>query len=263
MQPTVRTLTLKKDYPTEFCICTITTNLTEYENMKNSFTEKGFENNCTFLIADNSNGNIYNPYYAIKRFLQESNAKYTLVVHQDVRCIDTIEILKHRLTELDNMDNKWGICGNAGAIDYKQMVYFLKNIDEVKITKGLPVKVFSLDENFLIFKTEASVGISSNINSFHLYGTDICLHADMQGYSCYVIPFMINHLSKGNLKDLKNYTSEFINLYGYKLRSRFVQTTCTKFYLGKSVLRNKIYNSSFFFFGIKAFRRLAISIKPK
>jgi hypothetical protein len=260
MQNSFTKVQIEKEYSQDFCICTIVTNIAEYEIMKHSFEATGFTNSCNYLIADNTNNNVFDAYQAIRRFLQESNAKYTIVVHQDVRCKDAKIDLEHCLAELTKKDNAWAICGNAGGIDYKNMVYHIHNI-EVRKTKGLPIKVFSLDENFLVFNTAKQLSISANINGFHFYGTDLCIIADLLGYSSYVIPFMVEHLSKGNLKDLELHKTNFILKYGYKLRSRFMQTSCDKFFLGNSVSQNKLYNISFIFFWIKAYRRIANKFK--
>ena len=89
-------------------------------------------------------------------------------------------------------------------------------------------------KNLLIINKATSVTISSDISGFHLYGTDLCIIADFLGYNCYVIPFMVKHLSLGNLKELSKHVDRFIDLYGKKIRSRYVETTCTKFYLSNS-----------------------------
>ncbi len=52
-------------------------------------------------------------------------------------------------------------------------------------------------------KTETLISVSANIHNFHFYGTDICIVADILGYTSYVIPFMVKHLSKGNLDDME------------------------------------------------------------
>jgi len=245
-----------KEYRSTFCICTIVTNFGEYELMQQSFKQAGFDEGCVYVVADNSTGNIFDAYEAIRRFLQESDAAYTIIVHQDVRCEDSVEVLNACLAQLEEKDKSWAICGNAGASGYKQMTYYLNNAGDVRKSSDLPKRVYSLDENLLIIKTAAQLSVSSDIGNFHFYGTDLCIVADLLGYSAYVIPFMVNHLSKGNLDDLEMKKPAFVEKYGYKLRSRFMQTSCTNFYLDKSPAKNRFMNSRFVFFWIKAKTRL-------
>ena len=256
MQNSFTKIGLEKEYELQFSICTIVSNLNEYALMKISFENAGFTNDCEYLIADNTTGNVFDGYSAIRRFLQESKATYTIIVHQDVRCEDNIGVLKSCLQALNKKDKNWAVCGNAGGIDYRQVIFHLNNNGDVRKTAGLPLKVNTLDENLLIVKTSALLTVSADVKNFHFYGTDICIIADLLGYTAYVIPFMVQHLSKGNLTDMEAKKQPFVEKYGYKLRSRFIQTTCTKFYIGKSIEQTKLLNSKPVFFWLKALRRL-------
>ena len=152
------------------------------------------------------------------------------------------------INSLEKADPFWAICGNAGAGGYHNFFYNLENNARIRKSKTLPAKVNSLDENLLIIKADSQLTISADINSFHLYGTDLCIIADFLGYNAYVVDFMVKHLSLGNVKELEEYKPDFLVKYGNKLRKRFIQTTCTKFYLSSSGLRNSFYNSRFIFF---------------
>ena len=244
-----------------FSICSVITNKEEYTLMRQSFETCDFTDGCEYIIADNTHGNIFDAYQAIGRFIRESQGKYLIIVHQDVRCIDNRSHLEKCLDDLGQKDNKWAICGNAGAIGYHQFVHHINNAGRIITNTNLPARVSSLDENLLIINKAASITISSDLNGFHLYGTDLCIIADFLGYNCYVIPFMVKHLSQGNLKELSKNVDKFIDQYGKKIRSRYVETTCTKFYLSNSVSKNKIYNSSFVFFFVKAAQRIKLLSK--
>jgi hypothetical protein len=225
-----------------FSICTIVTNLEEYALMKESFENCQFAGDCEYIIADNSKGNSFDAYQAIHRFIRESVGSYLIIVHQDIRCIDSKQQLTHCLNQLSELDDKWAVCGNAGAKGYHQDILYINNNGKVIKHGGLPAKVNSLDENLLIIKKDSAMTISPDLSGFHLYGTDLCIIADFLGYTSYVIPFMVKHLSHGNLENLNKYIGQFTSGYGRKLRSRYIQTTCTKFYLGNSPARNKFYN---------------------
>ncbi len=241
-----------------FSICSIITNKEEYALMQHSFEACGFTEDCEYIIADNTSENNFDAYNAINRFIRESRGKYLIIVHQDVRCIDTRAQLVQCLEELSIIDNRWAICGNAGAIGYHQFIYHITNAGKIIRHSNLPAKVSSLDENFLIIKKDASIIASSDLSGFHLYGTDLCMIADYLGYTCYVIPFMVRHLSLGNLPELNKNAKLFIEQYGRKIRSRYMETTCTKFYLSNSVLKNKIYNTSYIFFFVKFIQRVKL-----
>jgi hypothetical protein len=252
-------LKIKKNaiqYPYTFSICTIVNNTAEYALMKNSFEEKGFVDDCEYIVADNSLSNQFDAYKAISYFLKLAKGAFIIIVHQDVRLIDDIEKLKNCLAHLENKDNKWAICGNAGALGYKQMFYYIDNDSEIRKTDYLPKQVFSLDENLLILNSNRQIAISADLSSFHFYGTDLCLVADFLGYTSYVIPFMVKHLSKGNLTDLASKQHFFVKQYARKFRARFIQTTCTKFYLSNSEAKNWFYNSKLVFFFLKPYQRL-------
>lgn len=238
-----------------FSICTLVTNWDEYALMKASFETCAFIDGCEYLVADNSKGNVQDAYMAIRKFLNDAKGRYVIVVHQDVRCIDTRDRLQNILKELTIKDPKWAVCGNAGAKGYHQEIMYINTSGTTEISENLPCKVNSLDENLLIFDAEKRLTISDDIGGFHFYGTDVCNIADFLGYTCYVIPFMVNHLSSGNLKDMQLYRQGFIDKYAKKLEGRYIQTTCTKFYLSNSNFKNKLYNSAPIFFFIKAWQR--------
>ena len=241
-----------------FSICTIVTDMQEYEEMKKSFEGSCFTENCEYLIADNTSGNQFSAYVAIAGFLKQSNAQYLIIVHQDVRCIDNKETLIRCLQGLTQVDTKWAMCGNAGSTGYHEVIYYLNNAGKEMFASGLPARVTSLDENLLIINRNTNLTLSADLTGFHLYGTDLCLVADFLGYTCYVIPFKVKHLSLGNIEDLNYYKKGFIRQYGRKLRSRFIETTCTKFYLSNSVWKNTFFNYRKVFSLIKFFQRIRL-----
>jgi hypothetical protein len=249
-------ITALKKYPHILSICTIVSNHEEYALMKQSFIDKGFSG-CEFIYADNSDRNNFDAYSAIRRFLQEAQGTYIMIVHQDVRCVDSFNTLIEKLNHLELSDPLWAICGNAGCNGYKNCFYNLDDNGRMRKSSGLPKRVTSLDENLLIIKNSCHLTLSADIDSFHFYGTDLCIIADFLGYRAYVIEFMVKHLSPGNLAQMEAFRPTFIQLYGRKLRERFMQTTCTKFYLGNSVSKNKRMNSGFNFFWIKALNRIS------
>ena len=243
-------------YAYTFSLCTLVNDMEEYKVMKESFESCGFTGNCEYLVADNCGGNRFDAYTAIRVFLQQAKGKYIVVVHQDVRCIDNVQQLLKCLEQLNAIDNKWAVCGNAGCMGYHEDLMHINIAGKIVTSRGLPGKVGSLDENLLIINASSDITLSSDLSGFHLYGTDICLIAETLGYNCYVIPFMVKHLSFGNLKDLKKNIHLFTDGYGKKLRSRFIATTCTKFYISNSVFKTRLLNYPPVFFVVKFVQRI-------
>jgi hypothetical protein len=251
----------------QFSICCISNNADEYAQMQQSFVQNGFEEDCEYLIADNTKENVFDAYEAINLFIKNASGKYIIVVHQDVRAIDNKTKLLQCLDELDRVDKNWAVCGNAGGVQYHESILYISHVKQDNITdQKLPKKVRTLDENFLILKKAAQLSLSIDISGFHLYGTDLCLLAQIKGYHCYVIPFLVKHLSEGNLKDLQNFEKSFIQKYGQKMSLGLIQTTCTRFYLSNSSAKNMFFNSKAMFFFVKRYfstRRSIIKLLKK
>jgi len=239
----------------EFSICTLVTDHEEYKLMRSSFETRGFDIACEYIIADNSNGNEFDAYQAISAFLKKAKGKFIVLVHQDVRAIDDRKKLLEALSELEAKDPSWAICGNAGSMGYHESAIYIQYESHKETTEGLPMQVRSLDENFLVIRSASNLTISADLKGFHLYGTDLCIIAKFLGYTSYVIPYMVMHLSKGNIKALKEYVPEFLEQYGRKTDLGYIQTTCTQFYLSNSSSKNKLLNSGLFFFIVKQFKR--------
>lgn len=250
----VKAITIQNRYDHKFSICSIITNREEYALMRNSFIANGFE--AEYLVAENIDANKFDAYTALNCFLQQAKGEYIIVVHQDVRCIESAANLEKILSDLNVKDPRWAVCGNAGASGYKKMFYYLNDNGRERLDKNLPARVYSLDENLLIIKKSANLTVSADVNSFHFYGTDVCIIADLLGYSCYVVPFLVKHLSSGNLSALFKEKPFFVRKYGNKLRSRFIQTTCTKFYIGSSPWQTVFFNNPIIFFFVKMLQRV-------
>jgi hypothetical protein len=185
-----------------FSICTMVTTRDEYKGCHASLMAGGFnESNCEYLIVDNSVGNVADAYVCLNEFLQASSGIYLIVCHQDILLLDQgADRLRERLSELDNLDPNWAVCGNAGCTHDGQPVIRISDPWGEDQARGgpFPRRVMSLDENFLVIRKLANLGLSHDLVGFHHYGTDICLMADITGWSIYVIDFHLRHKSSGN-----------------------------------------------------------------
>lgn len=186
-----------------FHICTIANKLEQYEEMKISFIEAGFdENKCRYSLFDNSKGNIHDPYETLNKILLTTIEPYIIFCHQDVLLNQGhgFNQLVKVLEELDKLDPNWAVAGNAGVNNNYEKVFRITEPRGLLIWCGdFPQQVHSLDENFLVIKRYANISCSTELKGFHYYATDLCLNAILKGYSCYVIDFHLTHLSIGNI----------------------------------------------------------------
>ena len=252
-----------QSYKYQYAICTLVTNWDEYGRMLDSFIEAGFTtNDCEYRYADNTNGNSFDAYRGINQFLQNADAKYIIICHQDILLkFDRRADLDSRLTDLDQLDNNWAVVGNAGTNNLYLESMKITYADMICVEKGvLPSKVRSLDENFLLVKKLANLALSSDLSGFHMYGTDICLVAECLGHTTYAIEFNLMHLSKGRV-DISFYESsnKLERKYSRFFRSRYIKTTVTRFYLSPNNLWRSFMNISL----IKSIVRLFYKMKYK
>lgn len=248
----------------EFSVCTLVTDLNEYKEMRDSFTAGGFTADiCEYLYIDNSSKNTFEAYAGLNRFLREAKGEYIILCHQDILLEKhSIDDLRTRISEMDKADPYWGVLGNAGSVNIKyRAVHLSQSFEQKSKEKYLPIRVQTLDENFIIVKSSANLALSVDLEGFHFYGADICLIADVLGYNCYVIDFKLLHKSEGN-DDKKFYLlkRKLIRKYAKAFRSRFIGTTVTRFYISGSRLCSLIGNTHFVLFFARQYYKI---IRPK
>jgi hypothetical protein len=100
----------------------------------------------------------------------------------------------------------------------------------------LPAHAASLDEDFVVLRRAAPVGLSADMDGFHLYGADLCLQARLAGRSAWVIDVHLRHLSPGRVDATfdraKNaFERKYFHRFAGLRRSR---TTCTMLQLRRS-----------------------------
>jgi hypothetical protein len=216
--------------PVRYSICTLMTGKAEYAAMLSSFRAHGFsEPSCEFLFIDNSVANAATAYDGLNRMIDTARGRYVILCHQDVRLIaDGRADLDRRLAELETRDPDWAVAGNAGGVGPGRLAMRISDPhgDNRKIG-DLPERALSLDENFLVLKRAARIGLSHDLKGFHFYGADLCLSADVMGYTSYVIDFHLRHLSDGVISPaFFQARQEFRTKWSRALRSRWMQTTC-------------------------------------
>jgi hypothetical protein len=126
------------------------------------------------------------------------------------------------------MDPSWGLAGNAGGLRPGHRA--LRITDPFGFNQNIggpfPVRVETLDGNFIIVKKSSRLSFSNDLEGFHFYDADICLHADQYGYGIYVIDFHIEHLGQGKFDSVfQENKKTFMEKWTHKLRNRPLQLT--------------------------------------
>jgi hypothetical protein len=184
-----------------FHICTVFNGAEDYAEMRDSFARAGFDERIArFTGFDNTQANEHDPFSVLSQVCTETNERYVVLCHQDVRLDqgDGASQLISRLEELEQIDPRWAVAGNAGVDDTAHIVGRITDPHQELFSTGLPRRVITLDENLLIIRAATRLRCSDGAWGFHLYGTDICLVAQLAGSSCYTIDFHLTHLSGGN-----------------------------------------------------------------
>lgn len=251
---------VQQRYTTLFSICTLVTDWHEYSGMLQSFLDRGFDaDTCEYLHVDNSQSNCMDAYQGINCFLRQAKGEFVIICHQDVVLQhDDIAVLKSKLRHLESLDPGWAVCGNAGASGPNDIVYHISYPSGLFMNKGrFPQKVTGLDENFMVVKNGAMLSVSTDLRGFHLYGVDLCLHAAMEGRSCYVIDFNLLHKSRGNVDDhYRKIRGNLIRKYNTFFRTRWIQTTTTVFHLSGCWLGRWLSGNPISLFAVRMYNGL-------
>ena len=237
--------------PVRYSICTLVTNHDEYRAMLDTFTARGFRAPaCEYIHIDNTHGNKHDAYSGLNVLLRAARGAYIIFCHQDIELLDDdMSVLDARIEEIGRLDQNWALLGNAGGIRPGQLAIRITDLDGSDVRRGsFPVQVRSLDENFLVLRASANLGLSRDLSGFHFYGTDLCIIAQTIGYNAYVIDFNLWHKGgqsrRSSLADIGFYTSQqaLIEKYRRAFSFRCIQTTCARFCLSGSRILSGLAN---------------------
>jgi len=183
-----------------YSICTMLNDWAQYEVCRSSFLANGFEPSLAeFLVVDNSRENQADAYQALNEFLLVAQGDILIVCHQDVILLDDGRAeLESRLRDLEERDPRWAVAGNAGFAETGFPAFCLSDsYNDLNICgQAFPVRVQTLDENFLVIRRLANLAVSADLTGFHHYGPDLCLVAQALGWSTWVIDFFVRHQCK-------------------------------------------------------------------
>lgn len=230
---------------TTFEVHTFVNDDTLYARMRESFIEAGFAPDAFVRLTDRDD----DPYTTITRIGRESTARYPILCHQDVftdQGAGASELLA-RLRDLDARDPRWVAAGNAGIMRSGRLIRRLVDGHGGSTGETLPLPVVTLDEDFLVFNPRNVPRCSVELNEFHLYGADVCLHALATGGSAYVIDFPVTHLGQTGADSDRE--TEYWRVY-QRSRQRF-----TAVWNGRCVFRYVVTPSDALFLSRSGFLR--------
>jgi hypothetical protein len=217
-----------------FEIYTFVTDKAVYEEMRRSYAAAGFQpplTEFTPLTDGRDGGPALDPYAAITQIGAVPRSRYAILCHQDVRLdrgAGSNELIS-ALERLDAEDRSWVVAGNAGLTRELRLVRRLCDPHGGSTSDRLPVRVVTLDENFLVFNRKRVPRCTPGLRGFHFYGADVCLNAFADGGTAYVIDFLLTHLSPGTVdNDYAAAQQRFENAWDRRSSFLFVGTTCTQ-----------------------------------
>lgn len=241
-----REIVSEPNYDFEYSFCSLVSDTSLYKRMLSSFETVGFDDNtCEFLFINNTSNNQGDGYTGLNRMIAHAKGKYVVLCHQDLLAIDSRETLDKRLAELEAIAPDWGVAGNAGGDANGEL--------QIRITdkftcnnhpKCAPVQVSSLDENYIILRSDALLGFSCDLQGFHLYGTDIVTQAMLRGRSTWVIDFHLEHLGNATVdQNFEQCLAAIHNKYRKSFTSRTLDTTSARVAIGKQSFRAWIWHA--------------------
>lgn len=209
-----------------YSFCTLVSDKAEYGRFVASFKAGGFDADCEYLYVDNTAGNTADAYEGARLMFNEAVGDYIVYCHQDVLLLEHGRAdLDRVLAELTAAAPDWGIAGNAGTTGEGVTYSCIVDPASDREHGPFPMRVATLDENFMVTRREARLSTSGDLTGFHLYGTDLCLMADVLGHSCWVIPFKLRHLSTGRLRETYlDHATRLQDKYQRAFRDRYIDT---------------------------------------
>jgi hypothetical protein len=210
-----------------FTVATLVNDEAHYAAMRASFERHGLGGADVEWLATRG---ATDAYAALNAMLARAHGDLVVLCHQDVRLIgDGRAELETRLRDLERAHPDWALAGNAGGEAAGRLAIRITDPHAANSRVGtLPARVMSLDENFIVVRRASGLRFSRDLHGFHLYGADICLVADVLGWSAWVIDFHLAHLSPGRKdRSFAEAEARFRRKWSLALRPRWMQTPCT------------------------------------
>ncbi|MBP9014838.1 MAG: methyltransferase domain-containing protein [Smithella sp.] len=198
--------------------------------VKNSLAEKE-KNGSVELIAIFNSNNQYSIPQALNEGILKATGTILVCYHQDVEFpADWISTLWNQIAIVKRLSYKWGVLGTFG-IDTNGVPAGHIIDRGIRCKSGdLPCRVQSLDECCLIFRKDSGLRFDEQLGGYHLYGADICLTAQTQGFDNYAIDACLHHRAAGNKLNESFYQSKDAFIKKWKNKNcpfSVLETTCT------------------------------------
>jgi hypothetical protein len=230
-----------------YSICTLVTAPDQYRSMEASFRTAGFTGeDVEFLWLDNVGANRFDAYAGINLFLRAARGQFVILCHQDILlAFDDREVLDRRIAEIGDRDPAWAVLGNAGGVAPGRLALHITDPHGADRRLGeLPCRVTALDEDFILVRRQANLGLPRDLAGFHFYGAALCLAAEALGYSSWAVDFHLRHLSGGVAgRDFRLGRAALIDHYRRAWRPRWVTTPSGSIYLTGSSLAAALLNT--------------------
>ncbi len=236
----------EENFACRYTFCTLVTRPAEYGEMLESARQAGFcGDDVEYLYFDNTSANGIDAYAAINRAIRSARGEILVFCHQDILFeFDNKEVLEARIAQIEALDARWAVLGNAGKTPAGRAVVRITDPKAANLSQGpFPARVLSLDENLLILNRRQNLFCSPQLRGFHLYGTDLCQNADHLGLKCYVIDFHLRHKSAGNVDaSYRQLQQDYMALQSQRRKGRFIRAMCSQFFVSSSVLLMRLFN---------------------
>jgi hypothetical protein len=232
-----------------FEVYTFVTDEDQYREMRASFESAGLRPPLARFVElrDRRSPDGSDPFELISRIASREDRSHVILVHQDVRldqgagAQELVDVLR----DLDQLDPRWVVAGNAGGTRDLRFVRRLRDPHGGSTDDPLPAQVVSLDENFLVFNPSRSPRCSPGLTGFHFYGSDVCLNALVEGDAAYVIDFPVTHLSAGSRgPDYERARARFVAAWEPRFAFAFVRVPTEVLFLSRWRLLRRLFGSA-------------------
>jgi FkbM family methyltransferase len=219
----------------DFSFCSLVTDISQYESMIASMQTAGFDSETTeFLYLDNTKENTGDGYRGLNTLANAARGRFIVFCHQDILAIDGPDKLRQVIADLTELDPNWAVIGNAGVRDGQRFLFLNERASVIAgPSRRRPEPVDSLDENFIVLRQDARLGFSTDLEGFHLYGTDLVLQAQVRGLTAYAVDFRVEHLGLGQIDLAFQKSCDALEeKYAKALAPRTLSTTCASLDIG-------------------------------
>ncbi len=161
--------------------------------------------------------------------IPECKSDLICFLHQDV-FLPEVDWEKQVRKQIAKIKGDWGVVGVAGAAMIDGAKQYLGHVrdrgGEWGTSKGLPVKVDTLDELLLIVKNDGRTWFDPGVGN-HFYGADICTQARITGRDNWAIEAYCHHNSIHGCDLPPDFWVSCKYMKAKYLRHLPIATTCT------------------------------------